>query len=167
MMRSAIDRSCIMEVESLVRPTISISPRIDDCGPSVGAPTEEGSCDATAESFSPTVCRHLYTSESQSNSTHTIEKPVDDEDLTRRTPVAPLSAVSIGNVTVFSTSSGAIPGASVITTTVGAFRSGKMSTSVRSMVMHPQISSRPAIMSVTALLESDIFNILLSISRSI
>ena len=59
MILSAIDRSCIIDVESLVRPIISISPSIDDCGPRVGAPTDEGSPDATADSFSPTVWRHL------------------------------------------------------------------------------------------------------------
>ena len=67
---------------------------------------------------------------SQSNSTHTTEKPVVDEERTRRTPVAPLTAVSMGNVTSCSTSSAAMPPASVMTTTVGAFRSGKTSTSV-------------------------------------
>ena len=62
---------------------------------------------------------------SQSNSTHTTEKPVVDEERTRRTLVAPLTAVSMGKVTNCSTSP-----ASVMTTTVGAFRSGKTSTSV-------------------------------------
>ena len=59
----------------------------------------------------------------------TMEKPVVEEDLTRRTLVAPLTAVSMGKVTSLSTSSGAIPSASVITTTVGALRSGNTSTS--------------------------------------
>ena len=68
---------------------------------------------------------------SQSNSTHTTEKPVVEEERTRLTPVAPFTAVSIGNVTSISTSSAAIPPASVMTTTVGAFRSGNTSTSVR------------------------------------
>ena len=40
-----------------------------------------------------------------------------DEDRTRLTSVAPLTAVSTGKVTSLSTSSGAIPAASVITTT--------------------------------------------------
>ena len=62
--------------------------------------------------------------------TPTTEKPVVDDERTRRTPVAPLTAVSMGNVTRRSTSSGAIPPASVMTTTVGALRSGKTSTSV-------------------------------------
>ena len=66
----------------------------------------------------------------QSNSMFTMENPVVEEDLTRRTLVAPFKADSTGKVTSLSTSSGAIPSASVITTTVGAFRSGKTSTSV-------------------------------------
>ncbi len=62
---------------------------------------------------------------SQSNSTHTTEKPVVDCERTRRTSVAPLSEVSIGKVTSRSTSSAAIPCASVMTTTVGAFEVGE------------------------------------------
>ena len=69
-----------------------------------------------------------------------MEKPVFDCERTRRTPLLPFTVVSSGNVTSFSTSSGAIPGASVITTTVGAFRSGKMSTSVRKSTMVPKTS---------------------------
>ena len=67
----------------------------------------------------------------QSNSTHTTEKPVVDEERTRLTSVAPLTAVSMGKLTRRSTSSAAMPLASVITTTVGAFRSGNTSTSMR------------------------------------
>ena len=69
----------------------------------------------------------------QSNSTQTTENPVVDDERTRRTSVAPLTAVSIGKVTVFSTSSGAMPCASVMMTTVGAFRSGNTSTSMVSV----------------------------------
>ena len=65
-----------------------------------------------------------------SNSTHTTENPVVEEERTRRTSVAPLTAVSTGKVTKRSTSSGAMPWASVMTTTVGAFRSGNTSTSI-------------------------------------
>ena len=49
---------------------------------------------------------------------------------TRRTPGRPAVAVSNGNVTVCSTSSAASPGLSAITTTVGAFSSGKTSTGI-------------------------------------
>src|SRR5690606_27728665 len=66
----------------------------------------------------------------QSHSTQTTEQPAVDQDRPRLTLVAPLTAVSQGNVTIRSTSSGAIPLASVMTTTVGAFRSGKTSTSI-------------------------------------
>ena len=70
----------------------------------------------------------------QSNSTQTTENPVVEEERTRRTSVAPFTAVSTGKVTSRSTSSGAMPLASVITTTVGAFRSGNTSTSMRAVV---------------------------------
>ncbi|MND09124.1 hypothetical protein D3C83_322170 [compost metagenome] len=46
----------------------------------------------------------------------------------RSTPLAPFNAYSSGSVTWTSTSSGANPGASVNTVTVGRLRSGKMST---------------------------------------
>ncbi|MBA7579998.1 hypothetical protein ES708_21884 [subsurface metagenome] len=59
-----------------------------------------------------------------------MENPIVELERTLRIPVAPLTAVSIGKVTNRSTSSGAIPCASVITTTVGAFRSGKTSISI-------------------------------------
>ena len=48
----------------------------------------------------------------------------------RRTPEAPLTAVSMGNVISVSTSSGASPGASVMMTTRGRFRFGKTSISI-------------------------------------
>ena len=50
-----------------------------------------------------------------------------DEVRTAWTPLAPLRTVSIGKVTRVSTSSGAIPGASVITTTRGRLRFGNTS----------------------------------------
>ena len=73
----------------------------------------------------------------QSNSTQTIEIPIPDAERTRRTPVAPFIAASIGNVTSDSTSSGASPCASVTTVTVGAVRSGNTSTGMRSAVNVP------------------------------
>ena len=84
----------------------------------------------------------------QSNSTHTTEKPAVDEERTRRTPVAPFTAVSMGNVTSCSTSSGAMPEASVMTTTVGALRSGKTSTSMRQAV-HVPMQSRSTLKNST------------------
>src|ERR687891_1007176 len=72
-----------------------------------------------------------------SNSTQTTEIPVAVEDRTRRTPEAPLTVVSIGNVTKVSTSSGAIPCASVMMVTEGAVRSGKTSTGILTATIVP------------------------------
>jgi hypothetical protein len=80
----------------------------------------------------------------QSNSTHTMLMPCEVEERTRRTPVAPFTAVSIGNVTSVSTSSGAMPCASVSTVTVGAVRSGNTSTGMRAAVIVPATSSSAA-----------------------
>ena len=63
-----------------------------------------------------------------------MENPVVEDERTRRTSVAPFNAVSTGKLTKRSTSSGAIPFASVITTTVGAFKSGNTSTSILTAV---------------------------------
>ncbi len=76
-----------------------------------------------------------------SNSTQTIEIPLAVEERTLRTPVAPFTAVSTGKVTSLSTSSGAIPWASVITVTVGAVRSGKISTGMSRTTNIPAIKS--------------------------
>ncbi len=130
MVQSAMVRKSSMEVESAVRPIISISPKMEDCGPSVGLPTLAGNDSLTTASFSLTICRARYISVSQSNSTQTTENPFVEEERTRRTPVAPFTAVSTGKVTSCSTSSAAIPFASVMMTTVGALRSGNTSTSV-------------------------------------
>ncbi len=65
-------------------------------------------------------------------------------DRTRLIDVAPFTAVSIGKVTSLSTSSGAIPLASVIMTTVGAVSSGNMSISIRVVTIVPAIISRRA-----------------------
>src|SRR5688572_748876 len=76
----------------------------------------------------------------QSNSTQTMEMPTPDAERTRRTPVAPFTAVSMGKVTSVSTSSGASPCASVRTVTVGAVRSGKTSTGILRATLAPRIS---------------------------
>ena len=99
----------------------------------------------------------------QSNSTHTTEKPVVDEERTRRTPVAPFTAVSMGKVTSRSTSSAAMPRASVITTTVGALRSGKTSTSIRHAVQQPTASSSTLKNTTNGRLRRERDSILLSI----
>ena len=156
-------RILLNEVESAVRPIIIISPKIDDCGPRVGVSTPGGNWSFIVESFSDTICRAVYTSVPQSNSTQTIEKPVADDERTRRTSVAPFTAVSTGNDTSFSTSSGANPGASVITTTVGAFKSGNMSTSVRNNTKIPAIIITIDMIKIVRRLSSENFIILLSI----
>ena len=57
-----------------------------------------------------------------------IESPMPLCERTRDTPGTPFIAVSIGNETSVSTSSGASPLASVMIVTVGLLRSGKTST---------------------------------------
>ena len=47
----------IVSEKLAVSPTISISPKIDDCGPSVGLPTLEGRDSLTTASFSLTIWR--------------------------------------------------------------------------------------------------------------
>jgi len=101
---------------------------------------------------------------SQSNSTHTTEKPVVDCERTRRTSVAPLSEVSIGKVTSRSTSSAAIPCASVMTTTVGALRSGNTSTSMRVAAHTPATAMRTAAITTTRRLSSENLIILFSMA---
>ena len=118
---------CLSEVSARKR----ISPITDDTGASTGFSTSAGSSPATVAIFSLTICRAWRMSVPQSNSTHTTEMPTAVAERTRRTPDAPLTAVSIGNVTWFSTSVGAMPCASVMTVTVGAVRSGKTSTGMR------------------------------------
>ena len=93
---SARRRSSIKDVVSAVRPIIMASPRMEDCGPMIGCSTPSGSSCPALSRRSPTICRARYMSVSQSNSTHTTEKPVVEEERTRRTPVAPFIAVSIG-----------------------------------------------------------------------
>ncbi len=80
---------------------------MDERGPSTGLATPDGSASATVPRRSVTIWRAWYTSVPQSNSTHTTEKPVVDVERTRRTPEAPFTAVSMGYVTIISTSSGA------------------------------------------------------------
>ena len=77
----------------------------------------------------------------QSNSTHTTPIPTAVADRTRRTPDAPLIALSIGNVTSDSISSGAIPWPSARIVTVGAVRSGNTSTGM-SRAVHAPAASR-------------------------
>ena len=163
--QSASVRRSSIDVLSAVSPTMSTSPSIDDCGPSVGLPTPSGRSAAAAESFSATIWRARYASVSQSNSTHTTEKPAVDDERTRLTPSAPFTAVSMGNVTMRSTSSAAMPPASVITVTVGALRSGNTSTSACLAVYAPAMASATAATSTSRRLSSENLIILLSIRQ--
>ncbi len=127
-----------MEVSPLSdwSPRNMISPITLDCGASTGV-TSAGSDSPRETIFSETICRARKMSIPQSNSTQTNEYPYIEEERTRRTLVAPLTAVSTGKVTSLSTSSADIPWASDIITTVGAVRSGKTSTSVRLALQRP------------------------------
>ena len=148
MVQSAIVRKSLSDVVSAVRATNISSPRIDDCGPIVGWPAVAGRLPVIVDSFSDTVCRARYMSVPQSNSTQTTENPVVDDERTRLTPVAPLTDVSIGNVTSRSTSSAAMPFASFMMTTVGALRSGKTSTSIVFAVNIPTTMMSTAAISI-------------------
>ena len=77
----------------------------------------------------------------QSNSTHTTATPSAVAERTRRTFDAPLIALSSGNVTSDSISSGAMPWPSVRIVTVGAVRSGNTSTGISEAVQMPPASS--------------------------
>ena len=72
------------------------------------------------------------------------EMPAPDTERSRLTPGEPLSDDSRGKVTSSSTSSGAQPGASVMTVTLGAERSGKTSTGRRQVTKRPSTRSKPA-----------------------
>jgi len=67
--------------------------------------------------------------------------PTAVADRTRRTPEAPFIALSIGNVTNDSISSGAIPWPSVRMVTVGAVRSGNTSIGICRAVHAPAANS--------------------------
>ena len=108
-----------------------ISPMIDDMGAIIGASTLSGSEPRATWIRSETTWRATSGSVSQSNSAHTTEMPMPDELRRRRSPDTPLRLVSMGSVTRVSTSSGAMPWASVITVTVGALMSGSTSTGIR------------------------------------
>ena len=98
---------------------------IDDTGARTGRSTCGGSVPLTSASFSDTSWRAMKMSVPQSNSTQTTAMPTAVAERTRRTPDAPLMALSIGNVTSDSISSGAMPCPSARMVTVGAVRSGK------------------------------------------
>ena len=114
---------------------------IDETGASTGRSTCGGSVLPTSASFSATTCRARKMSVPQSNSTHTTAMPSAVAERTRRTLEAPLMALSSGNVTSDSISSGAMPRPSVRMVTVGAVRSGNTSTGISRAVHNPPTRS--------------------------
>ena len=118
-----------------------ISPMIDDIGAITGAATLSGNAPRATWIRSATTWRATSGSVSQSNSAHTTEIPIPDELRRRRSPDTPLRLVSMGRVTRVSTSSGAMPCASVITVTVGALMSGRTSTGIRVARIVPYTST--------------------------
>ena len=127
---------------------------MEDWGASTGRSTSGGRSLLTEAIFSATTCRASRMSVPHSNSTQTTEMPTAVADRTRRTPAAPLTEVSMGNVTWLSTSVGAMPSASVMTVTVGAVRSGKTSTGIRTAVKPPKTVNRTAVTRITTRLPS-------------
>ena len=121
----------------------STSPMIEAIGPSCGT-TPAGRRSRTAARRSVTLWRLRQMSLPQSNSTYTSDSPTPDTERTRVTPGMPFIAVSRGKLTSCSTSSGAIPPASVIRVTVGLSRSGKTSTGRRCSPKAPATSSASA-----------------------
>src|SRR5262245_22476180 len=73
----------------------------------------------TLRTLSATVWRPFKTSVPCPNSTQITDRPAPETERTCRRPAVPPSTVSSGTVTSCSTSSGARPGASVMTVTVG------------------------------------------------
>ena len=114
---------------------------IDEIGASTGRSTCGGRTPLTSDSFSETSWRAMKMSVPQSNSTQTTAMPTAVAERTRRTPEAPLMALSIGNVTSDSISSGAMPWPSVRIVTVGAVRSGNTSIGICRAVHAPAASS--------------------------
>jgi hypothetical protein len=94
----------------------------------------------------------------------TFLKPCEETERTLRTSVAPFTEVSMGKVTKRSTSSDAIPCASVITTTVGEVKSGNTSTSIFMAVLIPITTNNTELSKIKYLLFSENFIILLSMS---
>ncbi len=73
----------------------------------------------------------------QSKVTYRNDRPADEVERTLSTPGRPFIVVSSGKVMSCSTSSAAMPPASVMIVTVGLLRSGNTSTGVRVSVNAP------------------------------
>ena len=86
---------------------------------------------------SDTICRARKISVLQSKVTQRKDRPALEVERTDSTPGIPFMVVSSGKVISCSTSSAAMPPASVMMVTVGLLRSGKTSTGVRDRVKAP------------------------------
>src|SRR5258708_25298928 len=84
-----------------------------------------------------TICLARYGGTESSKTTVTMESPILERDRTSSCFGIPMKASSSGQVTCCSTSPGAIPGASVTTTTWLFVRSGKASTGIVSIAYRP------------------------------
>ena len=142
-----------------------ISPMIEERGASTGGSTASGRLAATMLSFSVTVWRARYGSAPQSKSAQITAIPTAVAERIRRTPEEPLSADSIGMVTSASMSDGAMPWPSTSTVTVGAVRSGRTSTGMRTATTAPQARPIAATAATTRRLRTDQAMSASSISR--
>jgi hypothetical protein len=113
-----------------------ISPMIELIGPMCGV-TPSGTLSSMPDNRSDTRCRARKMSVSQLKVTWRKDSPADEMDRTDSTPGRPFMAVSSGKVMSCSTSSAAMPPASVMMVTVGLLRSGNTSTGVVDSVNAP------------------------------
>ena len=136
--QSAYSRTAIGEIfcGSTGMAICMISPMMELIGPMRGVMFAGRPC-SMAESRSDTSWRARKISVSQLKVTYRKDKPADEVERMDSTPGNPFIAVSSGKVINCSTSSAAIPPASVMIVTVGLLRSGKTSTGVRVRVNAP------------------------------
>ena len=136
--QSAYSRTAIGEIfsGSTGMTICMISPMMELIGPMRGVTLSGNPC-SMAESLSDTSWRARKISVSQLKVTYKKDKPAEETERIDSTPGKPFMPVSSGNVINCSTSSAAIPPASVMIVTVGLFRSGKTSTGVRLKVNAP------------------------------
>jgi len=113
-----------------------ISPMMELIGPIRGI-TPAAKPSSMDERRSDTSWRARKISVSQLKVTYKKDRPAEEVERTDSTPGKPFMAVSRGKVISCSTSSGAMPPASVMIVTVGLLRSGKTSTGVRDNVNAP------------------------------
>ncbi len=105
-------------------------------GPMLGT-VPSGRPSSIEDRRSPTIWRARKMSVFQLKVTYRNDRPALEAERTVSTPGSPFMAVSSGKVMSCSTSSAAMPPASVMTVTVGLLRSGNTSTGVRVSVNAP------------------------------